>query len=377
MIVCELFTRLFTGRPKAMNGLRRVITKPILVLLVLLFIASGSLSCAINYPESEKPASDELIVFNTSSSGDFNEICLMNEATGVFSTIATSERRKSVFENPTWAPDRRTIAYLKDNVEFMEGALTSISVELWTMDVQGKNNRRLTRCNRSSRLVWNPDNKAIICGDSIFRLTKKEKLVIDTDPYEVVPDSIAMNPNGHKVAYDLHYYNEKRQYGTIICDLEGKVVDNPRLVYSSPEQFNPTGYDGHLEYLPRLAWIDEQRLISVENTFQPVTLVNPSGAKLIEKIPYTAQVWILDVTTGAREMIYETQPWENIGNVTLSPSKKLMAFLYWASSQDPIEGGSRESTTKPAVLDLVSGEVKRIQVSGPHPEIENINWSSP
>lgn len=353
------------------------------ILVFFLFLVSSSCSLfRVSVPKASKPLGDDVLII---------------DAVGYFDLTKGTIRG---FEPINWyggayrakiSPDRKTVAYwtckykkVKERISDEPGAILeteeSVDFQIWLMSLDGKKKTKL--CNVDCELYflrddikWSPDGKKVYLlyyGDvySINTETGKRK---EIEGFRGEVTEIAISPSGKRLAYDRE--------GLYVCNLQDDKVSSDRFLFQRKPSPNMYSF---LSLYPSIVWISEEDLLFIEQeegTY--VTESNDKPGELLSiEAPYRSTLWLVNADTGEKKVLYQTEPWEIIDELTISPTRDKVAFIYWVQYHGPIylrRGYEPGHEPKPAIFDLKTGKLEKVPLP---PEAKdwgfrNLSWSSP
>jgi Tol biopolymer transport system component len=271
---------------------------------------------------------------------------------------------------PSISPDRRTIAFVSSVLAFVEdneGRFQTQSYSVFLMSADGRENKHYEA--GKYKLVWWPDGSgAYYCGRYVigwFDFVKNEKDYLRLNDRGSIK-SIALSPSGRQLAWCT---KKKIEVGRVN---KGKFLGSQRIVATLS---NDTEW---------MEWVNESELLIIELEKTPFTFPNRNKPQetLTEELPYRSHIFRLNVETGRRASVYDSNPWIIDQNLSMSPDRRKAAFTEGTQVHDPSNPWgtwAKGEWPRGRIIDLEGGKVSDIPVSRPtaNPHTLELNWSSP
>ena len=379
-------------RYKARQKTVAVVCLSLLMTMISVPLCSSCRLFGIKVPRSEKPASDDLLLF---SYGGVYSIRTDGSGLKILGGIRRGERSRNFL--PIFSPDRRTIALLSTEGErsyYEEGAwdYNDLKGEIWLMDAEGKNSTKLASLfyqgvigSDDFSMTWSPDGEKIywVEGRGSGKLHSVDmngnRRTIEDESEETGRlFAISISPDGKRIAYSPYIDEEEQpEEGSIILrDLLDDRLGEPKIVYKTPST--------DFEIDGSIVWVSNEEILFIENEMREIEWKR--GVRGIRRKPYISTIWKLNIGSGEKETIYRTEPWEVFGDLAISPDRDAVAFLYWTEGEMYYHW-EQDKAPRPAVLNLETGELRKIEIPAKTPPlgeyftdnepITDLNWSSP
>jgi hypothetical protein len=344
----------------------------LLIVLVFFLTPVMTISCGnpgFKLPKSEVPLPDDALVY----AGPTGVTIIRSDGSGSKS-IGGRERAVPPDEEgniyfPSISPDRRTIAFVPSVLAFVEdkeGGYQTESKSVHLMSADGRENK----CYEAGdyKLVWWPDGSgAYYCATYFvgwydFGQNKKDYLRLGVRSIK----SIALSPSGRQLAW---CGREKIEVGRVN---KGRVLGSQRIVATLSD---------NTEWME---WVNESDLLIIETEMTVFQFPNEDKPDEIitAQRPYRSHIFRLNIETGQRTPVYDSDPWRIDQDLSMSPDRKKASFTEGTQVHDPSNPwGTWVAGYWPRgrILELVSGKVTDIPISVPkvNPHTLELDWSSP
>lgn len=368
-----------------MKGKRNLNRTTVLIVLIisLSLIPSSCFLFGVRVPRASTPLNDDVLIFSVESiveedrvSKSVDIVYSININDGTLKRLYPPSGQQVVAYLPTISPDRRTIAY--GTFKYVLGTFSDepdsfqwepTDYQIWLMSADGKKKTKLCNSEGADKIEWSPDGKRVYVFKGVLYyvdIASGRKKQVEGFGW-ASPPVFAISPSGKRLAYDVG--------NPYVCNLQDDKVSGHKLLFERKA--------GPIQLPSSMVWISDKELLFIEQEEGKYTAESMRKGETVEaEAPYRSTLWRINADTGEKKVLYQTEPWEIISEVTASPSRDRVDFLYWTQGHDPkdyckdYEPGHEP---KPAVLDLKTGKIEKVPIP---PEAKDwtfhdLNWSSP
>ena len=338
-----------------------------LLIALIIFLLTSSASCSLfaqGVPRSAKPADANHFLFGA------NDSIYSISANGsnlkiLLGRMVHREKKNSVITQvglPALSPDRKTIAYAKGETSYsLTSSIPKVSEkipEIWLMDATGKNRRKLTTVDKQSMtgeedvssLQWSPDGKLLYCERSttFFSVDMNGNKTESTGWLPSSGINMVICPDGRHVAF-LEWR------GITLAKIDKMLVSDPNYIFSEA-LFSDKGLGGTFGGAD-LAWQSEKDLLFIETRYAASSQKGNTGTNPATKYPESYYINRINIESRAVSGLYTTSPGDEIGDIEVSPTQTLVAFLYGNKEK---RGTDTAKWPKPWTIDLRNGSASSV-----------------